>query len=124
MEAYQRFLLVGPQLVRESASVESIHTQTPTMWIAPTREWIKDAQILDEISKTADLPSKKLSLQKIFGSNLILKDCLASGNPFVHYAELRSARENFGKNDVTLIVVPRRRIELRTYPSSGERSTN
>ena len=96
-------------------------TKTPTMWIEPTREWIKEAQILDEISKTADLPSKKLSLQKIFGSNLILKGREASGNPFNHYAELRSARQNLGKNDVSLIGVPRRRIELRTSPSSGER---
>jgi DNA invertase Pin-like site-specific DNA recombinase len=80
-------------------------SKTPTMWIEPTREWIKEAQILDEISKTADLPSKKLSLQKIFGSNLILKGREASGNPFSHYAELRSARENLGKKDVTLIGV-------------------
>src|SRR3989338_11251534 len=50
-------------------------------------------------------PSKKLSLQKIFGSNLILKGREASGNPFSHYAELRSARENLGKKDVTLIGV-------------------
>jgi len=53
----------------------------------------------------ADLPSKKLSLQKIFGSNLLLTGRVASGNPFPHYAELRSARENFNKNDLTLIGV-------------------
>src|SRR3990167_7243898 len=80
-------------------------SKTPTMWIEPTREWIKEAQILDEISKTANLPSKKLSLQKIFGSNLILKGREASGNPFSHYAELRSARQNFAKKDETLIRV-------------------
>jgi len=51
----------------------------------------------------ADLPSKKLSLQKIFGSNLHLKSGIASGNPFPHYAELRSARGNFSKNDIDLI---------------------
>ena len=98
-------------------------SKTPTMWIEPMREWIKDSQILDEISKTADLPSKKLSLQKIFGSNLILKGRKASGNPFSHYAELRSARENFGENDLSLVGVPRGRIGLPTYRSSGESST-
>ena len=98
-------------------------TKTPTMWIEPTREWIKEAQILDEIAKEADLPSKKLSLQKIFGSNLILKGREAFGNPFPHYAELRSARENLGKNDLSLIGVPRGRIGLPTYRSSGESST-
>ena len=98
-------------------------SKTPTMWIEPTREWIKEAQILDEISKTADLPSKKLSLQKIFGSNLILKGREASGNPFSHYAELRSARQNLGKNDVTLIGVLGGRFALPTLPSSGECST-
>jgi hypothetical protein len=53
----------------------------------------------------ADLPSKKLSLQKIFGSNLHLKSRHAFGNPFKHYASLREARQNLGKNDVTLIGV-------------------
>ena len=51
----------------------------------------------------ADLPSKKLSLQKIFGSNLSLHGRVASGNPFPHYAELRSARENFNEKSLTLI---------------------
>jgi hypothetical protein len=77
--------------------------RTPSMWIEPVREWIKDAQTLDEISKTADLPSKKLSLQKIFGSNLLLHGREASGNPFPHYAELRSARKIFPKKDLGLI---------------------
>jgi hypothetical protein len=53
----------------------------------------------------ADLPSKKLSLQKIFGSNLHLKSRQVSGNPFKHYASLREARENLDKKDMTLIGV-------------------
>ncbi|KKR61156.1 MAG: Recombinase [Parcubacteria group bacterium GW2011_GWB1_41_5] len=80
--------------------------RTPSAWIEPTREWIKDALILDEISKTADLPSKKLSLQKIFGSNLFLKSRIPSGNPLPHYAELRSARKNFTKKSFSLIAEP------------------
>jgi site-specific DNA recombinase len=79
-------------------------SRTPTLWIEPMRNWIKDASILDEIAKTADLPSKKLSLQKIFGLNLFLKSRLAFGNPFKHYASLREARQNSAKNDPSLIL--------------------
>ncbi len=86
--------------------------RTPSAWIEPTREWIKDASILDEIVKTADLPSKKISLQKIFGSNLSLLGREASGNPLPHYAELHSARKNFNENPSSLIAEPLVRIEL------------
>ena len=64
-------------LMSEKKSIEEqiAHLlRTPSAWIEPTREWIKDASILDEIAKTDDLPSKKISLQKIFGSNLTLKN--------------------------------------------------
>jgi len=75
----------------------------PSVWIEPTRKWVKDALILDEIAKTNDLPSKKLSLQKIFGSNLTLQKQKAYGNPLNPWAELRSARENFLKKSLSLI---------------------
>ncbi len=98
--------------------------RTPTAWIEPTREWIKDASLLDEIAKTADLPSKKLSLQKIFGSNLILHGREASGNPFPHYAKLRSARKNFPQNDVGLIAEPLSGIEPEASSLPMTCSTN
>ena len=84
---------------------------TPSLWLEPTREWIKDASMLGEIAKTDDLPSKKLSLQKIFGSNLTLKSRIASGNAFSHYAELRSARENFTKKPLGTLLEPRVGVE-------------
>ncbi|MEI6280901.1 MAG: hypothetical protein WCP17_02790 [bacterium] len=62
----------------------------------------------------ADLPSKKLSLQKIFGLNLHLKSRHVFGNPFKHYASLREARENFAKNDLSLILAGLLN-EARTY---------
>jgi len=105
-------------LMSEKKSVEeqiSRLLRTPSLWIEPTREWIKDASILDEIAKTNDLPSKKLSLQKIFGSNLTLKKREAFGNAFSHYAELRSARENFSRKPLSLIAEPPLRFELRTF---------
>ena len=44
-----------------------------TAWLQPLREWVRDAQMLDEIAHGDDIPSKKSSLQKIFGSNLTLQ---------------------------------------------------
>ena len=96
----------------------------PSAWIEPTREWVKDALLLDEIAKTNDLPSKKLSLQKIFGSNLTLQKQKAFGNPLNPWAELRSARQKFAKNDLGLIVEPARGFEPRTSTLQKWRSTN
>ncbi len=98
--------------------------RTPSLWIEPMREWIKDAENMDEIAKTNDLPSKKLSLQKIFGSNLTLQNREAVGNPLFHYAELRSARQNFSKNDESLMLEPARGFEPRTSALQKRRSTN
>ena len=97
---------------------------TPSLWLEPTREWIKDASILNEIAKTHDLPSKKLSLQKIFGSNLILHGREVSGNTFPHYAELRSARENLDEKSFSLIAEPPLGFEPRTFALQKRCSTN
>src|SRR3990167_121325 len=87
---------------------------TPSAWIEPTRDWIKDASILEETAKTDALPSKKLSLQKIFGSNLTLKKREAFGVGLNHWTELRSVRKNLGKTDSVLLLEPMARIELAT----------
>ena len=76
----------------------------PSAWIEPTREWIKDALILDEIAKTNDLPSKKISLQKIFGSNLTLHAREARGNAYSPYAALRAAKFSDGETNLVLIL--------------------
>src|SRR3990167_3244769 len=65
----------------------------------------------EQIAKPDALPSKNLSLQKIFGSNLTLKSRIASGNAFSHYAELRSARENFTKKPLGTLLEPRVGVE-------------
>ncbi|NNM83739.1 hypothetical protein HKL94_00775 [Candidatus Parcubacteria bacterium] len=51
-------------LVSEKKSVEEQIARlerTPSAWIEPTRSWIRDASMLDEIAKNFDLPSKKSS---------------------------------------------------------------
>jgi hypothetical protein len=73
------------------------------VWLEPLRNWVKDASLLDETAKTNDLPSKKLSLQKIFGSNLSLRNKKIEFAPVEHYASLREARLNFSENDLSFI---------------------
>ena len=109
-------------LMSEKKSVEeqiARHLRTPSAWIEPTREWIKDASMLDEISKTDNAPSKKSSLQKIFGSNLTLHAREARGNAHSPYAALRAAKSSDGETDLSLIVVRIGRIELPSRPWQG-----
>ncbi|MDO8593669.1 MAG: hypothetical protein Q7R59_02130, partial [bacterium] len=97
-------------LMSEKKSVEEKIDRllrTPSAWIEPTREWIKDASRLDEIAKTDNAPSKKISLQKIFGSNLTLHAREAHGNAHSPYAALRAAKNSLGETDLVLILEPR-----------------
>jgi len=75
-----------------------------TRWLEPMREWIKDASLLDEIAKNDDLPSKKSSLQKIFGLNLTLRNKKVVEIPIKQWATLRVARKNFSKTDLSLLL--------------------
>ncbi len=74
-------------------------------WLEPLRNWISEAQTLDEIRKNSDLPSKKSSLQKISGSNPSLRDRLIEFNPIPPYASLREARQNFSVNQSCILWV-------------------
>ena len=70
------YLVRKRALMSERKSVEGqiAHLErNASAWLEPMRKWIQDAQMLDEILKNNDLPSKKTSLQKIFGSNLTLQ---------------------------------------------------
>ncbi len=78
--------------------------QVPAAWVEPTRDWIQDASRLDDIAETEDYPSKKSSLQKIFGLNLSLHAREARGEPQMHWAELRSARASVGEMPLSLIL--------------------
>ena len=94
--------------------------RTPSAWIEPTREWIKDASMLDEIAKTDNAPSKKSSLQKIFGSNLTLHAREARGEPVSPYAALRAARLSVGEIPLSLIMVLSTGIEpVLPAPQAG-----
>ena len=48
-------------------------------WVEPLRNWIKDAQMLNEMTETTPLPLKKSFALKIFGLNLTLSAREARG---------------------------------------------
>ncbi|MBI2640170.1 MAG: hypothetical protein HYW90_04785 [Candidatus Sungbacteria bacterium] len=104
-------------LMSEKKSVEEFLAKSQrggTPWLEPMREWIKDASLLDGIAKNDDLPSKKSSLQKIFGSNLTLRNKKVEEIPVKQWATLCVARKNFFKNRESIIVAPRAGIEPAT----------
>ena len=74
--ARKRVLMSGK---RSAEGQIALLERNATAWLQPLRDWILDAQRLDEIQKGDDLPSKKSSLQKIFGSNLTLQAREARG---------------------------------------------
>ena len=71
-------------------------------WLEPMREWIEDASILDETAEDTSLPAKKSALQKIFGSNLYLKNEKVFGTAKPQYAALAASRENFSDSNSLL----------------------
>ena len=89
--------------------------RAPAVWVEPVREWISDASRLDEIANSENYPSKKSSLQKIFGLNLSLHAREARGNAHSPYAALRAAKFSDGGMPLGLILEPPPRIELGTY---------
>ena len=67
------------------------------------RAWVTDASLLDEAAKSKDLPSKKSSLQKIFGSNLHLQNKKVQETSPPPWAALRAARATFAESDASFI---------------------
>ena len=98
--------------------------RAPAAWIEPVRSWIQDASRLDEIAKSEDYPSKKSSLQKMFGLNLTLHAREARGNAFPHYTALCATRNLASGKPLSLILEPRVGIEPTTYGLQNRCSTN
>ncbi len=97
--------------------------QNACAWLEPMQEWVNHASMLDEIAKNFDLPSKKSSLQKIFGSNLTLRNRKVEQTPVEHWATLRVARQNFSENEVSFIAAPGAGLEPATNALTGRCST-
>ena len=71
-----------------------------TRWLEPMRKWITEAQMLNEIAQSNDLPSRKSYLQKIFGSNLTLHSREARGTPQNQWFSLATAKENLSESNL------------------------
>ena len=87
------------------------------VWLEPIRAWLKDASLLDEAAQSKDLPSKKSSLQKIFGSNLTLHAREARGVPENPWRSVAAATERQSETDLVSCLVPEEGLE----PSSLSR---
>ena len=76
-------------------------------WLEPLREWINEAQTMREIAQSEDLPLKKSSLQKIFGSNLPLHAREARGTAKMHWLSLVGGKESQYENASFPMSVPK-----------------
>ncbi len=75
-------------------------------WLEQFRNWLKDAQMLGETVASSDLPLKKSSAQKIFGSNAFIKNRVVEFNPVPPYDALRASRVNFSETELCTVLVP------------------
>ena len=109
---------------RKSAEEQIIRLKHDfTTWLQPLREWINEGVKLNEIAQNNDLPSKKLSLQKIFGSNLTLQSREARGISKNQWLSLATAKENSGKIELSTLLVGGTGLEPVTSSTSTTRSS-
>ena len=93
-------------LVLEKKSVEeqsALLERDAGHWLEPMRAWVNDASLLDEAAISEDIPSKKSTLQKIFGSNLQLHNKKVRETAPPPWAALRAARRKFRASDASFI---------------------
>jgi site-specific DNA recombinase len=96
------------KLVLEKKSLEEQIArliQKQNAWFEPLTKFIKDASLLGEITHSPDLTAKKSFAQKIFGSNLFLKNQKIEFTPQTQWASLLEALENKSKLSESLILV-------------------
>ncbi len=78
--------------------------QRRTVWLAPLKEWIKDAQKLGETVVSPELTPKKSFAQKICGSHLLLKNSRIEFFPQTQWATLRVARQKISENPLSFVL--------------------
>jgi len=88
--------------------------QDATSWLQPLREWITEAENLNEIANDHTLPLQKSPLQKIFGSNLLLHAREARGTAVPPWSFIQHAHASSAKNPEVSPVVPLYQ-KVRTY---------
>ena len=98
--------------------------QKQTAWLEPLKAWLKDATNLGEITLSPELHPKKSAAQKIFGSNLFLKNQKIEFTPQTQWAALSAALQKVGKVPLCNILVGPAGIEPATNGLKGRCSTN
>ena len=105
----EEYRLDKNKLVSEKKSLEeqtARFEQNRNAWLAPLKNWLKEAQTLGEITLSPDLHPKKSFAQKIFGSHLFLKSQKIVFTPKTQWAALKAARAKVGKVPFGCIMEP------------------
>ena len=109
------------ELMSEKKSLQErslVLERNATAWLEPMQKWIKDASSLGEAAQSKDLLSKKIPLQKIFGSNLTLHAREARGIAQNQWFSLAVAKENHSESNLVSNLVTLYRA-ARTYFSTN-----
>ena len=85
--------------------------QDATSWLQPLREWITEAENINEIATDPTSPLRKSPLQKIFGSNLLLHAREARGTAVPPWSLIQHAHDSALKNPKIFPVVRREGFE-------------
>ena len=115
------------KLVLEKRSLEEqIATleQNQNSWLEPLKNFTKIAQTLSQITPDSSLLDKKTYAQKVFGSNLYLKNKKIESTPQKQWAALRAAKVSFLKNPECFNLVGPAGFEPATNGLKGHCSTN
>ena len=95
-----------------------------TAWLEPLRNWITEAQSLNEIATSGDSDAQKSFLQKIFSSNLTLTAREARGTATFPWDFIRGVKEKASGGDQVSYGVGARGLEPLTLSTSKKCSTN
>jgi site-specific DNA recombinase len=93
--------------------------QQRTAWLAPLKQWVRDAEKLGEITLSPELHPKKSFAQKIFGSHPVLKNQKIEFVPPTQWAALRAARQKNSETDLCFILERLTGIEPVSLPWQG-----
>ena len=88
-------------------------------WLEPLRGWIKDAENAGETIVSPSLPLKKSLAQKIFGSNLYLRNKEIEFVPQTQWATLCAARQKISENSFCFVLERDTGIEPAPSPWQG-----
>jgi len=85
--------------------------QRRNSWLEPLRNWIKDAQTLNEIDETTPVPLKKIVRSKNLRLEPVFKNKKIEFIAQPQYAALVAAHGKTGKTPFSLIITYGRRLE-------------